>query len=450
MMAVDKVIPPAKNIEFDFMKEDLHMKKFLAMLLALTMALSLAACGEKKEEAPAETPAETPAEESTVSDVKIGLICVHDINSGYDAAHIEGLTAACEELGIDVDTQVVFKYNIPEDETCQDTAVDLAEQGCTIIFSDSYGHQMHMQAAAEEYPDVTFVACTGDLAANSGLSNYKNMFPYTYESRYVSGVVAGMKLKELMDAGTVTDPYVGYVGAYPYAEVVCGYTAFLLGIQSIVPEAHMDVQYTNSWYDPSKEAETANALMARGCVIIGQHADSTGAPSAVQEALEKGTVAYSVGYNIDMLSVAPDAALTSAQNNWSVLYKQMLEKFMAGEEVPTDFACGYADGAVMISALGSSCAEGTQEAVDAAWAGIKDGSLKVFDTSKFTCQPSTDGSYQVDADGHVTSAFGLDTNGDWVNDAGEAIEDGAFAESVLRSAPYFGLRIDGITELNNN
>lgn len=450
MMAVDKVIPPAKNIEFDFMKEDLHMKKFLAMLLALTMALSLAACGEKKEEAPAEAPAETPAEESTVSDVKIGLICVHDINSGYDAAHIEGLTAACEELGIDVDTQVVFKYNIPEDETCQDTAVDLAEQGCTIIFSDSYGHQMHMQAAAEEYPDVTFVACTGDLAANSGLSNYKNMFPYTYESRYVSGVVAGMKLKELMDAGTVTDPYVGYVGAYPYAEVVCGYTAFLLGIQSIVPEAHMDVQYTNSWYDPSKEAETANALMARGCVIIGQHADSTGAPSAVQEALEKGTVAYSVGYNIDMLSVAPDAALTSAQNNWSVLYKHMLEKFMAGEEVPTDFACGYADGAVMISALGGSCAEGTQEAVDAAWAGIKDGSLKVFDTSKFTCQPSTDGSYQVDGDGHVTSAFGLDTNGDWVNDAGEAIEDGAFAESVLRSAPYFGLRIDGITELNNN
>ena len=448
MMTVDKVIPPAKNRGFDFLKEDLHMKKFLAMLLALTMVLALAACGGKKEEAPApaETPAEAPAEESAV---KIGLICVHDINSGYDAAHIEGLQTACKELGIP-ESQIVMKYNIPEDETCQDTAVDLAEQGCTIIFSDSYGHQMHMQAAAEEYPDVTFVACTGDLAASSGLSNYKNMFPYTYESRYVSGVVAGMKLKELMDAGTISDPYVGYVGAYPYAEVVCGYTAFLLGIQSVVPEAHMDVQYTNSWYDPAKEAETANALMARGCVIIGQHADSTGAPSAVQEALEKGTVAYSVGYNIDMLSVAPDAALTSAQNNWSVLYKHMLEEFMAGEELPTDFACGYADGAVMISTLGGSCAEGTQEAVDAAWAGIKDGSLKVFDTSKFTCQPAADGSYQVDADGHVTSAFGLDTNGDWVNDAGEAIEGGAFMEPVLRSAPYVALRIDGITELNNN
>ena len=425
-----------------------NLKKVFALIFAAMFVFCFAACGEKKEEAPAETPAETPAEESTVSDVKIGLICVHDINSGYDAAHIEGLTAACEELGIDVDTQVVFKYNIPEDETCQDTAVDLAEQGCTIIFSDSYGHQMHMQAAAEEYPDVTFVACTGDLAANSGLSNYKNMFPYTYESRYVSGVVAGMKLKELMDAGTVTDPYVGYVGAYPYAEVVCGYTAFLLGIQSIVPEAHMDVQYTNSWYDPVAEGEVANALMSKGCVIIGQHADSTGAPSAVQAVKDSGKEVYSVGYNIDMLSVAPTAALTSAQNNWSVLYKATLEKFIAGEEIPTDFATGSKDDAVMISTLGESCAEGTQEAVDAAWAAIKDGSLKVFDTSKFTCQPAADGSYQVDADGHVTSAFGLDTNGDWVNDAGEAIEDGAFVESALRSAPYFALRIDGITELN--
>jgi basic membrane protein A len=155
-----------------------------------------------------------------------------------------------------------------------------------------------------------------------------------------------------------------------------------------------------------------------------------------------------VGYNIDMLSVAPDAALTSAQNNWSVLYKDTLTKFLAGEEVPTDYSVGITEDAVMISTLGSSCAEGTQEAVDAAWAGIKDGSLKVFDTSTFTCQASTDGSYQVDSEGHVTSAFGLDADGDWVNDNGEAIQDGAFVESVLRSAPYFALRIDGITELN--
>ena len=433
------------------------MKKLLALLLSLAMVFALVACGtnnaadETQGNANNQGTTDDGGEEAagvTAETVKIGLICIHDQNSGYDVAHIDGLTGACEELGIDVDSQVTFRYNIAENEACYDAAVDLAEEGCDIIFSDSYGHQTYMQQAAEDYPDITFVACTGDLAASSGLSNLKNIFPYTYESRYVSGVVAGMKLKELMDAGTVTDPKIGYVGAYPYAEVVCGYTAFLLGIQSIVPEAYMEVQYTNSWYDPTAESEAANALMANGCVIIGQHADSTGAPSAVQAQKDAGSVVYSVGYNIDMLSVAPTAALTSSQNNWSVLYRDTLEAFFAGD-VPVDYAVGITEDAVMISALGPECAEGTQEAVDAAWAGIKDGSLKVFDTSKFTCQPSTDGSYQVDADGHVTSAFGLDTDGDFVNDTGEAIVDGAFQESVLRSAPYFSLRIDGITEINN-
>nr|WP_325247625.1 BMP family ABC transporter substrate-binding protein [uncultured Oscillibacter sp.] len=422
------------------------MKKFLALLLAMVMSLSLAACGGSDTEDTTTTTDDTATEESAASDVKIGLICVHDVNSGYDAAHIEGLTAACEELGIDVDSQVVFKYNIAEDQNCYDAAVDLAEQGCNIIFSDSYGHQTYMLQAAREYSDITFVSCTGDQAGVAGLDNFKNIFPYTYESRYVSGVVAGMKLKELMDAGTVTDPKVGYVGAFPYAEVVCGYTAFLLGIQSVVPEAYMEVQYTNSWYDPVAEGEAANILMADGCVIIGQHADSTGAPSAVQEAQDKGTVAYSVGYNIDMLSVAPTAALTSAQNNWSVLYKATLEKFIAGEEIPADYATGHANNAVMISALGESCAEGTQEAVDAAWAGIDDGSLKVFDTSKFTVGGQTVTEYEVNFSIIDFATVDVVFEGPTEN----VIADGAFQESVYRSAPYFDLRIDGITELNNN
>lgn len=452
------------------------MKKILASLLTLAMVSGLAACSPAEPgttttasdtttadtTAPGTTPDTTAGGDTTTAggseDLKIGFIALHDTNSGYDAAHLDGVTKAAEDLGIDVASQIIFKYNIPEDQTAYDTAVDLAEQGATIIFSNSYGHQMHMQAAAEEYPEITFVAATGDMAAPSGLPNLKNIFPYTYESRYVSGVVAGMKLKELMDSGKVTDPYVGYVGAFPYAEVVSGYTAFLLGIKSAVPEAHMDVQYTNSWYDPVAESEAANALMAKGAVIIGQHADSTGAPSAVQAALASGKVAYSVGYNIDMRSVAPDAALTSAQNNWSVLYKATLDKFMKGEEVPVDYATGYADGAVMISELGTSVAPGTQEAVDAAWAGLKDGSLKIFDTSKFTVKGDHERvvgagqtpTYEIDAEGHVTKAFALDSNGDFVNDTGEAIVDGAFAESVLRSAPYFSLRIDDIVELNNN
>jgi len=432
------------------------MKKLLALLLALTMALALVACGgnnaandggnaasgnnSTSEDAGSDWPEPLSREKRdpiAKEDLKIGLICVHDENSGYDVAHIDGLKGACEELGIDP-SQVTFKYNIPEDETCYDAAVELAESGCQLIISNSYGHQSYTMQAAAEYEDLMFVASTGDTAAYEPVVNVVNVFPYTFQSRYVSGVVAGMKLKELLDAGTITDPYVGYVGAFPYAEVVSGYTAFFLGVQSIVPEAHMDVQYTNSWYDPVAEGEAANALMAKGCVIIGQHADSTGAPSAVQAALQSGKTVYSVGYNIDMLSVAPDAALTSAQNNWSALYKPVIEKMISGEVMPADTSVGAVSGGVMISDLGPSCAPGTQEKVDEIWAALKDGSLSVFDTSKFTVGGEK-----------VTTFLALDMDGDFVGDVGEAIVDGVFQESVLRSAPYFSLRIDGITELNS-
>ena len=432
-------------------------KRMLALLLAGVMALGLAACGDGgqgESQAPdttSTTPADsnesTPADStgSAVSEIKVGAIMLHAENSGYDMAHIEGLTTACENLGIDM-SQVTIRYNIPEDENCYDAAADLADAGCDIIFSDSYGHQTYMMQAALEFPDVTFVSCTGDQAGASQQPNLKNIFPYTYESRYVSGVVAGMKLKELMDAGTVTDPKIGYVGAYPYAEVVSGYTAFLLGIQSIVPEAYMEVQYTNSWYDLTKENETALALMNDGCVIIGQHADSTGAPSAVQAEHENGKTVFSVGYNIDMLAVAPDVALTSAQNVWSVLYQATLEAYLEGgnDAVPADYACGAAEGAQTISALGPACAEGTAEKVEEVWAALADGSLKVFDTSKFTVDGATVDSYQVDLSITDFASGEVIYQGQVV----DAISDGAFQESVYRSAPYFDLRIDGITELN--
>jgi basic membrane protein A len=394
------------------------MKKFLSLFLVLAVLLT-AVCAVSAD------------------DFKVGVILVHDENSGYDQAHIEGVQGAAERLGLSAD-QIIFKYNIPESEECFDSAVDLAEQGCKLIISDSYGHQAYMMEAAREYPDVHFIASTGDTAWKEGIDNVSNMFPHTFESRYVSGVVAGMKLKELLDSGAATDPHVGYVGAYPYAEVVSGYTGFFLGIRSIVPDAYMEVQYTNSWYDPNAEAAAAEALMSRGCVIIGQHADSTGAPSAIQAAQDKGAVVYSVGYNIDMRAVAPTAALTSAQNCWVELYTPMIEAAMKGEPVPTDYSVGYAHDGVKISDLGESCAPGTQEAVDAAIAAIKDGTLNVFDCSTFTVNGE-----------HPTQAFALDTDGDWAADSEEAIIDGVFHESEVISAPYFSFRIDGITELTN-
>lgn len=424
------------------------MKKISALLLSVLMIATLAACSDTKAPTDTKTPTDTSTPTDTTTpttttptapDVKIGVILVGDENVGYDFAHIDGIKKAAAAVGISED-QIIWKYNIGEDETCYDTATDLVEQGCTYIFADSYGHQSHIQQAASENPKVTFVSMTGDSAATSGLSNLKNAFNDTFQSRYVSGVVAGMKLAELVKDGKVTDKNkntdgtikLGYVGAYPYAEVVSGYTAFYLGVKSIVSNVAMTVSYTNSWYDPTAEAEAAKSLVSNGCIIISQHADSTGAPSACQALLEAGTTVYCIGYNVDMLSVAPDAALTSAQNDWSVYYTYAFNCIVKGETIDTDWAQGYSEGAVMISALGKSCAEGTADKVAEVEAGIKDGSLKVFDCSTFTVGGKNLTTY--------TGAYGM-------NNA-EAIKDGVFEESTIRSAPYFDLRIDGITELN--
>ena len=415
------------------------MKKLIALILAILMVASLAACGgtdtATKDEA---------GKTGTSSDFKMGVILIGDENEGYTYAHIQGIKDAAKSLGL-ADDQIIWKYTIPEDETCYDTAADLADQGCDLVVSNSYGHQSHMQQAATEFPEVTFIAMTGDTAKASGLPNFCNAFTAVYESRFVSGVVAGMKIKELVDAGKLEDDNfdadgnvkVGYVGAYPYAEVKSGYTAFFLGIKSVYDKVSMSVQFTNSWFDLTKEGETANQLLSQGCVIICQHADSTGAPSAVQAALEKGEVCYSVGYNIDMLEVAPQAALTSATNVWSVYYTEAIGKAMNGETVPTNWAEGYAKDAVAITPLGESCAEGTQEKVDEVIAAIKAGELHVFDTETFTVGGKK-----------VESAFATDTDGDFVPDADEAVFDGYFHESYFQSAPCFALDIDGITLLN--
>lgn len=418
------------------------MKKFVSLLLAAMMVVSMVAFS-------------TVVYADANPDFKMGVILVGDETEGYSAAHIEGIKKAAGELGLE-DSQIIWKYKVPEDSTCYDSAVDLVGQGCSLIISNSYGHQTYMVQAAQEYPDTAFVSMTGDFAAISGCSNFKNAFTKVYESRYVSGVVAGLKLKEITEDGTLTaetqpDSFdadgnvkIGYVGAFSYAEVVSGYTAFYLGVKSVMPNVVMEVKYTNSWFDIDKEAAAAEALVANGAVIIGQHADSTGAPAAVQKLQDAGTICYSIGYNIDMLETAPKAALTSATNDWDVYYKYAIEAAMNGEDIVVDWAKGYDEGAVSITELGESCAEGTADYVADIEAQLKDGTLHVFDTTTFT----------VDGE-QVTSApcdmSFMDYTADppaaiYEGETVEAIKDGYFAESEYRSAPYFALRIDGITE----
>ncbi len=408
------------------------MKKIVALLLVLALvACMFTGCGNGNQ---------------TEGKLKIGAVLIGDENEGYTYAHIMGIEKAMEALGMSKE-DVVWKYNTGEDETCYDAVVDCIDQGCTAVFTNSYGHQSFALQAAEDYPDVEIIAMTGDTAKAANLPNFHNAFTKIYEARYLGGIVAGLKLKELEANGELTDANydadgnvkIGYVGAYPYAEVVSGYTAFFLGIRSVFENAAMQVQYTNSWFDITAESEAATALISDGCVIIGQHADSTGAPTACEEALQAGTTVYSVGYNIDMLSVAPNAALVSPTNEWQVYYQYAIEAISKGEEFDINWAKGYEADAVALTAFGPNCAAGTEEAVNEAKGKIKAGELQVFDTATFTVDGET-----------VTSAFATDTDGDFVQDADEAVFDGYYHESYFQSAPSFTLRIDGITELTSN
>ncbi len=437
-------------------------KKALSLILAVLMIASMAAvfssCSEEAaaaygsdktmalaESGVVKTVASEVAAGTPIENFKIGCIEVGDESEGYTEAHMTGVRKALEALGLDEATQVIWKKKVDESENCYNAAKDLVASGCQLIISNSYGHQDYMKQAAQEYPDVTFVSMTGDTAASSGLENFCNAFTSVYESRYVAGVVAGLKLQELINDGKVADANktadgnikLGYVGAYNYAEVVSGYTAFYLGVKSIVDNIVMDVQYTNSWFDWDAEYTTAKALMDNGCIIIGQHADSTGAPTAVQEYYTAGKTVYSVGYNVDMLGVAPEAALTSAANNWASYYEYAFKTVMYGGKLATNWTGGYAQSAVLCTELGASCAAGTAEKVNEVIAALQNGTVNVFDTSKFTVGGK-----------NVTYAFATDTNGDWTADANNVIADGYYHESYVQSAPAFSIRIDGITELN--
>lgn len=402
-------------------------KKALSIILTAVMAVGMmTGCGAQASDGSSSADGNGAAD----SDFKVGIMYIGDENEGYTAAHMAGIDGMMENLGLD-DSQVIEKTNIPEDESAYDAAVDLAEQGCDIIFANSFGQESYVIQAATEYPDIQFCHATGYQAASSGLPNMHNYFTNIYESRYVSGVVSGLKLNEMIDNGTITEDKckVGYVGAYPYAEVISGFTSFFLGIRSVCPSATMEVKYTNSWADMSAEAEVANALIADGCVLISQHADTTGAPSTCEAA---GVPC--VGYNVSMISVAPNTALTSASIDWSVYYTYAVKCAMDGEEIETDWCRGFAEGADKLTELNDKVvAEGTAEKVKEVEDQIIDGSLHVFDTSTFTV-------------GGKSLEDAIAEGGEYA-DYADYVSDGYFHESELASAPSFAIIIDGITSI---
>ena len=417
------------------------MKKLLAILLTVAMFVTVfAGCGAANTNSDSD---------KSGLDVKIGFIFLHDENSTYDLNFINAAKAAVKNLGL-TDDQVIMKTNIPESNEAYEAAADLADSGCDIVFADSFGHEDFIIQAAKEYTDVQFCHATGTKAHTEGLSNYHNAFASIYEGRYLAGIAAGMKLNEMIAAGkfTADAAKIGYVGAFTYAEVISGYTSFYLGAKSVCPTVTMDVQFTGSWYDEALEKEAAELLIQKGAKLVSQHADSMGAPTACETA-----GIPNVSYNGSTQTACPNTFIVSSRIDWTPYFEYIINCVAKGETIAADWCKGIEDGSVALTDVNESvAAEGTQAAIDDAKAKLASGDLHVFDITNFTVTVTDklNVNATVDANGQLTGyKADVDTDAAYTADT-EVIKDGYFHESEYRSAPYFDIRIDGITTLNEN
>ena len=406
------------------------MKKVLALLLCAVLLVSVfVGCSEK-------TP-ETEGTKEAGKTIKVGLVCIGDENDqGYTYNFIRGKDDATKALAAEgINVEWLVKWNIGEDSSCEDANIELAEAGCQIIFNNSFGFEDYMLKVAPNYPDIQFVACTNQASWCDDLANTHNAFANIYEGRYLAGVVAGLKMQQLIDEGKITadQAVIGYVGAFSFAEVISGFTSYFLGARSVCPSATMKVQFVGSWSDATEEGNAASALCDAGCVLLSQHADNS-TPATTAQA--KG--AFFTSYNNDMNAIAPDACLTGTRIDWSVYFAEAIKAVAEGKEFAQDWSKGLKEGAVVLTGLNDAIvAPGTPEKVEEVKAKLISGEIKVFDTDTFTIGGEK-----------LTQAYALDTDGDFAPDKEEAVFDGAFHESYFQSAPYFALQIDGIQWLN--
>ena len=414
------------------------MKKFLSLFLALVLCLSacfaLVSCGGDDSSSDADDTGAESNNENKGETVKVGFIFLHDENSTYDKNFMDAAKAACENMGV----EYAQKTQIPESSACYDAAVELIEvDGCNVIFGDSFGHEAYLIQAAQEYSDVQFCHATGTQAHSAGVDNFHNAFASIYQGRYLAGVAAGMKLNEMIEAGSITaeEAKMGYVGAFTFAEVISGYTSFYLGAKSVCPSVTMDVKFTGSWYDEQLEKEAAQALINGGCVLISQHADSMGSPTACETA-----GVPNVSYNGSTLAACPNTFIVSSRIDWTPYFEYMIKCVQEGTAIDTDWTGTLETGSVVLTDINEAvAAAGTVEKIAEVKAALLDGSVNVFDTANFTVGGETLTSYMADVD--FDAAYEKDT---------EAIENGVFYESKHRSGPYFDIEIDGITLLDRN
>jgi len=342
-----------KNSEDEFFREILKVKKLFVRSLFVCVALgfvfsSLTACGKKK--------GKKLNEPLTKENILVGFVYIGTINDeGYTQAQDQG-RLALEAEGI----KTKYVENVLENEECEKVIRDLIDQGCNVIYTTSFGFMDSTIKVAQEFPYIKFGHCSGYKRA----ANVSTYFGRVYEPRYLSGIVAGMKTKTNK---------IGYVAAHPIPECIRGINAFTLGVQSVNPDATVEVIWTNTWLDPNLERQSAIELLDKGCDVIAQHQDTVAPQIAAQS---KG--AFAIGYNVDTPDAAPKAYLTAPVFHWSTFIVDDVHKILEGTWKSRAYWEGLASGMTELAPLSPLCAPGTQEKVEEATNSIAGGSLKIF------------------------------------------------------------------------
>ena len=297
---------------------------------------------------------------AAVDDVKAGFIYPGPIgDAGWAYSHDNG-RQAMEQLSFVSKTS--YRESVPEDPELVVAALeDLVAEGNNVIFAASYGYMDPMIEVAKRHPDVVFMH-------NSGFKTEENAGTYfgrIYQARYLSGIVAG---------GMTESNVIGYVAAFPIPEVIRGINAFTLGAQSVNPQVRVKVEWTNTWYGPGIERESAETLLNDGADIIAIHQDS---PAALQAAQQQGK--YAIGYHSDMQAFAPDATLTSVVWDWSGIYKEVAADMADGEWTSEQIWSGLDEGVVGLAPLSPKVPADLQSLVEQRRAAIVDKTLRIFE-----------------------------------------------------------------------
>ena len=292
--------------------------------------------------------------------LKIGFIYVGPINDGgWTQQHDNGRLEAMAHFGDAIET--VYQESVPEGADAERAITQMVMSGCKLIFTTSFGFMDATINVASKFPDVKFEHATGYKTADN-VSTYDSRF---YEGRAVQGTLAGLM---------TTSNKIGYIGSFPIPENIQGINSAYLHAKKVNPDVELTVIWAMSWFDPTKEADAAKAMIDQDVDVIMQHTDSTAPQAAAQAA---GDV-YTFGQATDMASFAPAPRISSIIDNWGPYYIKRIQAVLDGSWVSERTWGGIGDGHVDIGEITDAVPPEVKAQAEALRDSIADGSYHPF------------------------------------------------------------------------